>query len=179
MKDGHSFALFFLQGKIKDIDQVRYGFTTTVWKKAVKKRRISNDKESLAFSILYHNNRHSLNLLAESEDICQRWIRGLEFLIEQYKAHLRTHHQITDRWIWKVFEHADHDRSGHLNRHEVCRLLNGLNIELVDEQLDEYFRAANHRTDTVEQMKHLDKDEFLKFYKYVSYRPELLSLICQ
>lgn len=54
-----------------------------------------------------------------------------------------------------------------------------LNIELDEETIDKHFSRANIRKDNNEQIEHLDKDEFLLFYKYVSYRPELLKIICQ
>jgi hypothetical protein len=165
--------------QIKDIDQIRHGFTTIVWKRFLKNKKVTEEKEKLAFSILYHNNRHSLDLLAESEEICQQWITGLECLIRRYRSHLRTHHQITDRWLWQAFSRADRDQSGQLNRREMRRLLHELNVELDEGQMDEYFNQANIRVNNYEQLRNLDKEEFLVFYKYVSCRPELLRLICQ
>lgn len=173
-------ALFSLSpGKIKDIEQVRPGFTTAVWKKCLEKGKITRDREHLAFSILYDNNRHSLDLLADSEEIRSQWIRGLQFLIARYRAHVRSHHEITDRWLWSLFAEADRDHSGHLNRREVRRLLFLLNIELDDRTIDQYFNQANIRVHNYDQLKNLDKDEFIMFYKFVSYRPELLKLICR
>lgn len=164
---------------IKDIDQIRSGFTTNVWKKCLNKRRISEDKAHLAFSILYHNNRRSIDLLAESEEIRSRWIQGIEYLINRYRSHIRTHREITDQWIWYLFSQADLDRSGQLNRHEVRRLLYTLNIQLNDEEINQYFNQANIRSRNFHELNHLDKEEFLIFYKYISQRPELLKIICQ
>ncbi|CAF1576103.1 unnamed protein product [Rotaria magnacalcarata] len=165
--------------KIKDIDQVRAGFTTAVWKACLNKRKITRDIENLAFSILYDNNRHSLDLLAETEEIRSQWIEGLTIIIQRYQSHVSTHHEITNQWIWQVFSQADSDQSGYLNRREVHRLLVSLNIELDERSIDTYFNRANIRTNTYEQLKHLDKDEFLTFYKIVSCRPELIELVCQ
>ncbi|CAF2947920.1 unnamed protein product [Rotaria sp. Silwood2] len=164
---------------IKDIDQIRSGFTTAVWRKCLDKRKITNDKANLAFSILYNNNRQSLDLLAESEDIRSQWIQGLEFLITRYQSHMRTHREITDKWIWHLFLQADSDQSGQLSRNEIQRLLYTLNIQLNDNEIDLYFDQANIRAGNNQQLTHLDKDEFLVFYKYVSQRPELLKIICQ
>ncbi|CAF1076039.1 unnamed protein product [Rotaria sordida] len=165
--------------KIKDIDQVRQGFTTIVWKKCLNKRKITHDKENLAFSILYDNNRHSLDLLADTENIRSQWIQGLEYLIKRYNSHIRTHHEITNQWIWYLFSQADHDKSGHLNRSEARRLLFSLNIELDQRDFDVYFNQANIRRNNYDELRNLDKDEFLIFYKYISNRPELLKIICQ
>jgi hypothetical protein len=170
---------FFPLGKIKDIDQIRSGFTTAVWKKCLRQRKITADKANLAFSILYDNNRHSLDLLADSEDIRSQWIQGLEYLITRYRSHIRTHHEITDQWIWYLFSHADQDHSGQLNRQEVLRLLSTLNIELDEREIDQYFNQANIRMKNYEELSNLDKDEFLVFYKFISYRPELIKIICQ
>ncbi len=170
---------FFLLGKIKDIDQIRHGFTTAVWKKCLHKKKITSNQEHLAFSILYHNNRHSIDLLADSEEIRTQWIEGLEYLIKQYQSHIRTHHEITDRWIWYLFARADHDHSGKLNRSEVRRLLISLNIELDERDIDQYFNQANIRTNNYEELRNLDRDEFFIFYKFISYRPELINIICQ
>ncbi|CAF4385172.1 unnamed protein product, partial [Rotaria socialis] len=164
--------------KIKDIDQVRAGFTTAIWKAYLNKRKITRDEENLAFSILYDNNRHSLDLLAETEEIRSQWIEGLTFLIRRYQSHMRTHHEITNQWIWQVFSQADRDQSGCLDRSEVHQLLVSLNIRLDERSIDTYFNRANTRTNNYEELQHLDKDEFLTFYKIVSCRPELIELVC-
>jgi phosphatidylinositol phospholipase C, delta len=168
-----------LTGTIRDISDVRRGFTTMIWKKCLRKRIITSTQESMALSILTHNNRYSLDLLMENDDICWQWFVGLEYLMERYRAHLRTHHEITDRWLWQLFSRADHDHSQHLNRREIRRLLTLLNIELKDKQMNVYFNQANLRQRTNDELLHLDREEFLIFYKYVSYRPELLELICE
>ena len=164
---------------IKDIDQVREGFTTLVWKKFLKNKKVDDEKKKLAFSILHHNNRHSLDLLAESEEICQRWLTGLDYLVRRYRSHLQTYKAITDRWIWESFSRADRDQSGQLSRREAHHLLFELNVELEERQLDEYFNQANIRVNNYDQLANLDREEFLVFYKYVSYRPELLQIICR
>ncbi|CAF0741347.1 unnamed protein product [Rotaria sordida] len=164
---------------IKDINQIRPGFTTAVWRKCLEKNKIITDKANLAFSILYNNNRQSLDLLAETEDIRSQWIQGLEFLINRYQSHMRTHREITDKWIWHLFAQADYDQSGQLSRTEVQRLLYTLNIQLNDNEIDLYFDQANIRAGENQLLTYLDKDEFLVFYKYVSQRPELLKIICQ
>jgi hypothetical protein len=172
-------AFFFDLGKIKDIDEIRPGFTTAVWKKCLRKNKIIHDKEKLAFSILYDNNRHSLDLLAESEDSRTQWIQGLQYLIDRYRLHMRSHHEITDQWIWYLFSHADRDHSGQLNREEVRQLLSTLNIVLDEREFDRYFNQANIRKNNYEELTSLNKDEFLIFYKFVSHRPELINIICQ
>jgi Ca2+-binding EF-hand superfamily protein len=164
---------------IKDIEQIRQGFSTTVWKKCLSKKKITNDKLNLAFSILYDNNRKSLDLLAETEEMRSQWIQGLEFLINRYRSHIRTHREITDQWIWHLFSQADNDHSGQLDRNEVRRLLYILNIQLDDKDIDIYFNRSNIRSRNAEELTHLDKDEFLTFYKFVSQRPELLKIMCQ
>ncbi len=166
-------------GKINDIEQIRQGFTTAVWKKCLSKKAITRDKAHLAFSILYDNNRYSLDLLADTEDIRSQWIQGLEYLIKRYQYHMRSHHEITDQWLWSLFSAADEDHSGHLNRSEVHRLLVLLNIELDEQEIDECFNQANIRTNNYEQLRNLDKEEFLLFYKFISDRPELNKIICQ
>ncbi|CAF1340973.1 unnamed protein product [Adineta steineri] len=163
---------------IKDIDQIRSGFTTNVWKKCLTKRKITDEQNHLAFSILYNNNRKSLDLLAESEDIRSQWIQGLEYLVNRYRSHMRTHQEISDQWIWHLFSQADSDHSGQLDRSEVRHLLYTLNIQLDDDEINQYFNQANIRARNIYELRHLDKDEFLIFYKYVSQRPELLKIIC-
>ena len=150
-----------------------------MWRKCLKKRTISLDKGHLVFSILYRNNRHSLDLLAATEEICLQWIRGLEYVLQRYRSRLRTHHEITDQWLWHLFHSADRDHSGHLNRREVRGLLHSLNLQLSDAELNEYFNQANIRASNHDELTHLDNEEFLIFYKYVSYRPELLRIICR
>lgn len=164
---------------IKDIEQIRAGFTTAVWKKCLDKRKITPDKAHLAFSILYDNNRRSLDLLAESEEIRSNWIQGLEFLINRYRSHMRTHREITDQWICQLFTQADSDHTGQLSRQDVRHLLHLMNIQLSEQEFDHYFTQANIHLRNRQELTHLDKEEFAIFYKYVSQRPELLKIICQ
>ena len=164
---------------IKDIEQVRPGFTTAVWKKCQRQKKVTNNQENLALSILYDNNRKSLDLLAENEEIRSQWVEGLQYLVSRYQSHRRSHREITDRWISHLFDQADIDHSGQLNRQEVRRLLHNLNILLDDADIDTYFNQANIRTSNYTELAQLDKDEFLIFYKYVSQRPELMKIICQ
>jgi inactive phospholipase C-like protein 2 len=164
---------------IKDIEQIRPGFTTAIWKKCLNKRKITNDKANLAFSILYNDNRQSLDLLAETEEIRSQWIQGLQFLINRYRSHMRTHREITDQWIWHLFSQADKDHSGQLDRHEIHHLLRFLNIHLSENEVDLYFNQANIRSKNAQDLTHLDREEFSTFYKFVSQRPELLKIICQ
>lgn len=164
---------------IKDIEQIRPGFTTVTWKKCLSKRKISLDKVHLAFSILYNNNRQSLDLLAESDEIRSQWIQGLEYLLNRYRSHLRSHQEITNQWVWHLFSQADRDHSGHLTREEVRHLLHILNVELTDNEVEYYFNQANIRSRNSQELVHLDKDEFAIFYKQISQRPELLKIICQ
>lgn len=159
--------------------QIRHGFTTSVWKNCLRRKKISPDKKNYAFSILYQNNRHSLDLLADSEEICRQWIEGLEYLVTIYESHIRSHHKITDRWISFLFSYADRDHSGYLTRSEIRQLLFTLNIELDERTIDQYYNQANIRTDDFQQLRNLDKDEFLQFYKFVSHRPELVKIMCQ
>lgn len=164
---------------IKDIEQIRPGFTTSVWKKCLKTKKVMNQQENLALSILYDNNRKSLDLIAENEETRSRWIEGLQYLVGRYQYHKRSHREITDRWISHLFDQADIDHSGQLNRQEVRRILHTFNIVLDDQEIDSYFTQANIRTNNYNELVHLDKDEFLIFYKFVSQRPELLKIICQ
>lgn len=159
--------------------QIRHGFTTNVWKNCLRRKKISPDKSKYAFSILYRNNRYSLDLLADSIKVCCQWIECLEYLVTIYKSHLRSHHPITDRWISFLFSYVDRDHSGYLNRSEIQQLLFTLNVELDGRTIDQYYNQANIRIDSYEQLKNLDKEEFLQFYKFVSYRPELVKIMCQ
>lgn len=174
-----SYLIYIHLGQIKDINQIRAGFTTAVWKKCLQKGKITSQQQHLALSILYHNNRRSIDLLAHSETIRNRWIEGLEYLIQRYRSHLRTHHQITDQWISYLFNRADGNQAGQLSRNEIRRLLFTLNIELDGREIDYYFNQANIRTKNYDELKNLDRDEFYIFYKFVAYRPELVKIICQ
>ncbi|CAF1523086.1 unnamed protein product [Adineta ricciae] len=165
--------------QIKHIDEVRSGFTTSVWKKCLDKGVVTPEQSIRALSILYQNNRYSLDLLAQTEQICSEWIECLEYLTSRYRSHLCTYHEITDEWIQYLFSNADHDHSNMLDRNEIRRLLFTLNIKLNDNEIDKYFRQANIRKNNYEQLTHLDKDEFLLFYKFVSNRSELLKIICR
>ena len=169
----------YLACMIKEINQIRPGFATVTWRKCLDKGKITYNHVNLAFSILYNTNRESLDLLAETEEIRSRWIEGIQFLINRYQSHMCTCREITDQWIWHVFSLADTNQSKHLSHSEVQHLLNLLNVQLSENDIKRYLNQANIRTRNHEELAHLDKDEFLLLYKYVSQRPELIKIICQ
>ncbi|CAF0937386.1 unnamed protein product, partial [Didymodactylos carnosus] len=164
---------------IRDIEEVRIGFNTTVWKECLKKKVVNFKQDALAFSILYDNNRLSLDLLADTRELRDLWLTGLEFLIKRYRFHLRSYREITDTWMWELFDRADLHRSKQLNRSEIRRLLHILNIVLPNDDIDYYFNLANTKTETFHEITHLDREEFILFYKLITNRPELLKIICQ
>ncbi|CAF0734693.1 unnamed protein product [Didymodactylos carnosus] len=165
--------------RVNDIDEIRLGFNTAVWRKCLEKRMVELSQNKLALSILYNNNRSSLDLLADTEELRNSWFNGLEFLIKRYRSHLRTHREITDSWIWQLFDQADHDHSNQLNRSEIRRLLHLLNVELPNDDIDHYFNLANIRASTFRDIAHLDRQEFILFYKSITNRVDLLKIICQ
>jgi hypothetical protein len=65
------------------INEIRKGWRTDTFNKVIADESMKSDDEGRCFSIIYKNNAKSLDLMAQSEEIRDAWVKGLQLLADQ------------------------------------------------------------------------------------------------
>ena len=118
---------------LKNMDEIRYGFSTDVFYEATRKSSPSIElDESRCFSIVYDGRKQSLDLQTadESTGCVLHWYRGLKYLVESLKMHRDLNAFLLDK-----FRQADGDRSRALNFRETWQVVRSMNIHLPRKQV--------------------------------------------
>ncbi|CAF2012824.1 unnamed protein product [Rotaria magnacalcarata] len=157
---------------LKDCE-VRAGLKTDTWLKVLRSGKVREQQDDLAFSILHSRGRKSLDLLANDAETRDNWVTGLEMLIQDSIG--KPYTKITDRWLEGLFNEADRNRNGLLCKDEVHRLLEKLNVRLTTEEFEQYFEQTDLRV--AKYRGQLRVEDFITFYKILTYRPELMHII--
>ncbi|CAF1232130.1 unnamed protein product [Rotaria sp. Silwood1] len=157
---------------LKDCE-VRAGFKTDTWVKVLRLGKVREQKGDLAFSILHSRGRKSLDLLANDTETRNNWVTCLETLIRDSIG--KPYTKITDRWLEGLFIDADRDRNGLLCKDEVHQLLEKLNVRLTTDEFEQYFEQTDLRV--AKYRGRLRVEDFITFYKILTYRPELMHII--
>jgi hypothetical protein len=100
-------------------------------------------KEARSFSIIFRSSKYhhkSIDLVAESSNCRQIWIRVLEHLIETQKHGRRTFNE--ERWLIDQFNKTDRDHTGSLNFDELWKLFNRLNLEVSEQYCRSIFKVS-------------------------------------
>ncbi|XP_068727997.1 1-phosphatidylinositol 4,5-bisphosphate phosphodiesterase delta-4-like isoform X2 [Montipora capricornis] len=117
------------------------------------------------------NGRLSLNMVAESKDVADIWVRGLQKLIVN-QGNLEEEGEQREQWLEDAFEKFDKNKDGSLGLKEIQRLLEGLNVKMSPAQVKKKFKEVNTDGDAV-----LNKNEFANFFKSISTRKEIVNLM--
>lgn len=127
-------------------------------------------------SIKFGNNGGSaaLNVVAESREVADFWIRGLQRLIDNKGNLEKEDKENRDQWLVEAFEKFDKNKDGSLGLKEVQRLVEALNVSMSPSQVKKKFKELNTDGDAA-----LDKDEFATFFKSISTRKEIVNLMKQ
>ncbi|CAF1093353.1 unnamed protein product [Rotaria sordida] len=157
---------------LKDCE-VRAGFKTDTWLKVLRLGKVREQQGDLVFSILHSRGRKSLDLLTNDTETRDIWVQGLEMLIHDSIG--KPYTKITDRWLEGLFNEADRDRNGLLCKDEVHQLLEKLNVRLTTDEFEQYFEQTDLRL--AKLRGRLRVEDFITFYKILTYRPELMHII--
>uniref|UniRef100_A0A8C4IXJ8 Phosphoinositide phospholipase C n=1 Tax=Dicentrarchus labrax TaxID=13489 RepID=A0A8C4IXJ8_DICLA len=111
------------------------------------------------FTLVFRGRRANLDLVAESADEAQSWIRGMRKLIENLEN--MGEREKLDQWIGDWFRKADKNNDGRMNFKEVQDLLKMMNVDMNE-----------HHS----QSGTLEDDEFVLFYKMLTQRDDVLRV---
>ncbi|EHB00376.1 1-phosphatidylinositol-4,5-bisphosphate phosphodiesterase delta-1 [Heterocephalus glaber] len=146
---------------IEDIQEVRMGHRTEGLEKFA--RDVPEDR---CFSIVFKDQRNTLDLIAPSPADAQHWVRGLHKIIHHSGS--MDQRQKLQHWIHSCLRKADKNKDNKMSFKELQNFLKELNIQVDDSYARKIFRECDHsQTDSLE-----DK-EIEVFYKMLTQREEI------
>uniref|UniRef100_A0A8D3ECF3 Phosphoinositide phospholipase C n=1 Tax=Scophthalmus maximus TaxID=52904 RepID=A0A8D3ECF3_SCOMX len=123
------------------------------------------------FTMVFRGRRANLDLVAESAEEAESWIRGMRKLIENLEN--MGEREKLDQWIWDWFKKADKNNDGRMNFKEVQNLLKMMNVDMNEQHAHRLFTV---RMADKSQSGTLEDDEFVLFYKMLTQREDVLRV---
>ncbi|XP_023125936.1 1-phosphatidylinositol 4,5-bisphosphate phosphodiesterase delta-4 isoform X1 [Amphiprion ocellaris] len=120
----------------------------------------------LCFTLVFHGRQGNLDLVADSPEEAQAWIRGVRKLI--HKAQTMDEKERLDQWVWDWFQKADKNKDGKMNFKEVKKLLKMMNVDMNEEHALHLFTMADKS-----ESDSLEIEQFVYFYKMLTQRDEV------
>ncbi|XP_068165237.1 1-phosphatidylinositol 4,5-bisphosphate phosphodiesterase delta-4 isoform X1 [Antennarius striatus] len=121
------------------------------------------------FTLVFRGRRSNLDLVAESAEEAQSWIRGTRKLIENLEN--MGEREKLDQWISDWFKKADKNKDGRMNFKEIQDLLKMMNVAMNEHHAYCLFTKADKS-----QSGTLEDDEFVLFYKMLTQRDDVLKV---
>ncbi|KAK1876860.1 1-phosphatidylinositol 45-bisphosphate phosphodiesterase delta-4 [Dissostichus eleginoides] len=121
------------------------------------------------FTLVFRGRRGNLDLVAESSEEAQSWVRGMRKLIENLEN--MGEREKLDQWIGDWFKKADKNNDGRMNFKEVRDLLKMMNVDMNEQHAHRLFTTADKS-----QTGTLEDDEFVLFYKMLTQRDDVLRV---
>ncbi|XP_029337454.1 1-phosphatidylinositol 4,5-bisphosphate phosphodiesterase delta-1 isoform X1 [Mus caroli] len=146
---------------IEDIQEVRMGHRTEGLEKFA--RDIPEDR---CFSIVFKDQRNTLDLIAPSPADVQHWVQGLRKIIDRSGS--MDQRQKLQHWIHSCLRKADKNKDNKMNFKEVKDFLKELNVQVDDSYARKIFRECDHS-----QTDSLEDEEIETFYKMLTQRAEI------
>ncbi|XP_070278246.1 1-phosphatidylinositol 4,5-bisphosphate phosphodiesterase delta-4 isoform X3 [Myotis yumanensis] len=149
---------------ISDVETVRNGHESEVLRSLAEEFPLEQ-----GFTIVFHGRRSNLDLVANSVEEAQIWMKGLQLLVD-FVTNMDQQERL-DQWLSDWFQRGDKNQDGRMSFHEVQRLLRLMNVEMEQEHAFQLFQAAD-----TSQSDTLEGQEFIEFYKALTKRVEVLEL---
>ncbi|XP_076985919.1 1-phosphatidylinositol 4,5-bisphosphate phosphodiesterase delta-1 isoform X2 [Tamandua tetradactyla] len=146
---------------IEDIQEIRQGHRTEGMEKFA--RDVPEDR---CFSIIFKDQRNTLDLIASSPDDARHWVQGLRKIIHHSGS--MDQRQKLQHWIHSCLRKADKNKDNKMSFKELQNFLKELNIQVDDSYARKIFRECDHsKTDSLED------EEIEAFYKMLTQREEI------
>lgn len=167
--------------KLVSVTDIRRGCCTDLFNEYITKNKMKMEERRTyakrSFSIHYGEDLTiSLSLTAASETTAEVWTSGLMKLVDSMQVMLRTESIQHDFWIRYYFRSKAtelNDGDIYLTKRQCQEILTDLNVVLDKQKLEEYFLKANTSPVLYKGEPVLDENEFLEFFKLISYHPAL------
>ncbi|MBZ3880633.1 1-phosphatidylinositol 4,5-bisphosphate phosphodiesterase delta-4 [Sciurus carolinensis] len=148
---------------ISDVETVRKGHDSELLRSLAEEFPLEQ-----GFTIVFHGRRPNLDLVANTIEEAQNWMRGLQLLVDLVTS--MDHKERLDQpgWLSDLFQRGDKNQDGRMTFEEVRRLLHLMNVEMDQEYAFGLFQAADKsRSGT------LEGEEFVHFYQALTKRTEV------
>ncbi|XP_054579178.1 1-phosphatidylinositol 4,5-bisphosphate phosphodiesterase delta-4 [Eptesicus fuscus] len=149
---------------ISDVETVRNGHESELLRSLAEEFPLKQ-----GFTIVFHGRRSNLDLVANSVEEAQIWIKGLQLLVDFVTS--MDQQERLDQWLSDWFQRGDKNQDGRMSFQEVQRLLRLMNVEMEQEYAFQLFQAAD-----TSQSDTLEGQEFIEFYKALTKRVEVQEL---
>uniref|UniRef100_A0A8L2QKX9 Phosphoinositide phospholipase C n=1 Tax=Rattus norvegicus TaxID=10116 RepID=A0A8L2QKX9_RAT len=149
---------------ISDVERIRKGQDSELLRYLVEEFPLEQ-----GFTIVFNGRRPNLDLVANSVEEAQTWMRGLQLLVDLV-ARMNYQEQL-DQMLREWFQQADRNQDSRMSFREAQRLLLLMNVEMDEEYAFSLFQEAD-----VSQSNTLDSEEFVQFYKALTKRTEIEEL---
>ncbi|XP_060479572.2 1-phosphatidylinositol 4,5-bisphosphate phosphodiesterase delta-4 isoform X4 [Panthera onca] len=146
---------------ISDVETVREGHESELLRSLAEEFPLEQ-----GFTIVFHGRCSNLDLVANSVEEAQMWMRGLQHLVDFVTS--MDQKERLDQWLSDWFQRGDKNQDGRMSFPEVQRLLHLMNVEMDQEYALQLFQAAD-----TSQSGTLEGEEFVEFYKALTKRPEV------
>ncbi|XP_024612128.1 1-phosphatidylinositol 4,5-bisphosphate phosphodiesterase delta-1 [Neophocaena asiaeorientalis asiaeorientalis] len=146
---------------IEDIQEVRMGHRSEGLEKFA--RDVPEDR---CFSIVFKDQRNTLDLIAPSPTEAQHWVQGLRKIVHHSGS--MDQQQKLRHWIHSCLRKADKNKDNKMNFKELQNFLKELNIQVDDSYARKIFRECDHS-----QTNSLEDEEIETFYKILTQRKEI------
>nr|XP_033801111.1 inactive phospholipase C-like protein 1 isoform X2 [Geotrypetes seraphini] len=137
--------------------------------------------EECAFSVIHGENYESLDLVANSADVVNIWVSGLQYLVSHSKQHLDLAEggQNTPRlkWLKSMFETADVDGNGVMLEDTAVDLIKQFNPALKESKVRLKFKEIQKRKEKL--TTRVTEEEFCDVFSELYTRPEVYFLLVQ
>ncbi|CAL8308952.1 unnamed protein product [Merluccius merluccius] len=121
------------------------------------------------FTLVFRGRRGNLDLVAESADEAESWVRGMRKLMENLEN--MGERERLDQWIGDWFKKADKNKDGRMNFKETQDLLKMMNVDMNEHHAHRLFTMADKS-----QTGTLEDDEFVLFYKMLTQRDDVMRV---
>ncbi|XP_021520216.1 1-phosphatidylinositol 4,5-bisphosphate phosphodiesterase delta-4 isoform X3 [Meriones unguiculatus] len=149
---------------ISDVETIRKGHDSELLRYLMEEFPLEQ-----GFTIVFHGRRPNLDLVANSVEEAQMWMRGLQLLVDLV-ASMNSQEQL-EQWVRDWFNQGDRNQDGRMNFQETQRLLLLMNVEMDEDYAYSLFQEAD-----VSQSDTLEGEEFVQFYKALTKRTEVEEL---
>ncbi|XP_030660095.1 1-phosphatidylinositol 4,5-bisphosphate phosphodiesterase delta-4 isoform X3 [Nomascus leucogenys] len=149
---------------ISDVETIRNGHDSELLRSLAEELPLEQ-----GFTVVFHGRRSNLDLVANSVEEAQIWMRGLQLLVDLVTS--MDHQERLDQWLSDWFQRGDKNQDGKMSFQEVQRLLHLMNVEMDQEYAFSLFQAAD-----TSQSGTLEGEEFVQFYKALTKRAEVQEL---
>uniref|UniRef100_A0ABK0M0N2 Phosphoinositide phospholipase C n=2 Tax=Rattus norvegicus TaxID=10116 RepID=A0ABK0M0N2_RAT len=151
---------------ISDVERIRKGQDSELLRYLVEEFPLEQ-----GFTIVFNGRRPNLDLVANSVEEAQTWMRGLQLLVDLV-ARMNYQEQLDQAGMLREwFQQADRNQDSRMSFREAQRLLLLMNVEMDEEYAFSLFQEAD-----VSQSNTLDSEEFVQFYKALTKRTEIEEL---